>query len=103
MICGGCKSIMNRKKFKKICDGMYWRCTTTTCIKYQNRQCLRQNSFFDGLNLFFLKIMKVLIRWPQNVPKQITLESLNLDKKTYKKIIKKVFDGIIGSISEKTS
>ncbi|KAG0438118.1 hypothetical protein DMUE_3289 [Dictyocoela muelleri] len=94
MICGGCNSSMHLKKYKWIGARMSWRNTTNTCIKYQNRKIIRRNSFFDKLTIYFFKIMKILIRWSLNVPQRITLESLNINDKTYKKIIKKVLERI---------
>jgi transposase-like protein len=77
-------------------DGQCLRCTTPSCEEYRKRSSIRKESFFIGLNLLFLKIIKVLIRWSSNNSNQADIvENLGINSRTYKKIIGK-FLNLVG-------
>lgn len=86
-ICHYCDFKMIFVNYADVKDNYCWRCMNKNCSKYKSRKNIRDGSFFSGLNLSFLLVIKILIRWSCNVPQHSILEILKINTKTFRKII----------------
>lgn len=89
MKCDSCHHMMIYQDCKQYNDLKCFRCVNMRCLKGRKRINIRKNSFFEGINISLLLIIKVLIRWAKDIPQGITVSMLEIDHRTYKKIITK--------------
>lgn len=92
MSCENCAASLELKAYKKVKDGLGWRCTNSCCTTYRKFTSIRKGSFFEGLNLSFLAVIKILIRWSCKQSQQTILNSMCIDTRTFKKVINKFLD-----------
>lgn len=89
LICSECNNIMEIKKYLKVKDGVAWQCVFPRSNKYRKMISIRNKSFFEGFNIEILDIMKILINWACDQPQHSTIKKMEIDGRTYKKILLK--------------
>lgn len=93
--CKFCSVFMVEKYFTSSRESIVWRCYNKQCEKYRGRLSIRDGSFYDGLSLPLLKVLKVLLRWALNVPQASICRGMGIDSRTFRKIIHKFIE-IVG-------
>ena len=66
--CIECHQVMVFINCKQYKDLKCFRCPNNMCAKGSPRINIRKCSFFESINLPLLTILKVLIRWSENIP-----------------------------------
>lgn len=89
-ICENCCSVMVKKKYVKVKEKSAWQCTNTDCTLYRKMISIRRDSFFENLYLPFLDVLQVIIKWSSNIPQSVIVREMEIDHKTFKKIIQKL-------------
>ncbi|KCZ76002.1 hypothetical protein H311_03007 [Anncaliia algerae PRA109] len=69
-----------------------WRCMNRACKDYLKYFIVRNNSFLMGLTLSLRNIIRVIIKFAVRQPLYSLNNSLDVDKNTVEKIIKKIKD-----------
>ncbi|KAM0686097.1 hypothetical protein COBT_002686, partial [Conglomerata obtusa] len=76
--------------YKKCFDGKSWRCMITTCAEYKNYKSLRIGSFFEGFNLDFSIIIRIIIKYGTRQTRHSIREYFGLLLPTILKVINKL-------------
>lgn len=92
LFCDSCGRALLLKNYKKIKDGISWQCINSHCDKYRKMISIRKNSFFENFNLSILTIIKIFIRWACDQPQYSIIQNLEINTRTYKKIILKFME-----------
>ncbi|KAM0673679.1 hypothetical protein GVAV_002767 [Gurleya vavrai] len=92
---GTCGTSLQLKKCIDSCDNFVWRCENKNCSLTKKRFSIRYDSFFDNLNVGFLKILKILLRIACNQRRSSILQSIDVSKPLLTKIHDKLIDFIL--------
>ncbi|KCZ77029.1 hypothetical protein H311_01964 [Anncaliia algerae PRA109] len=89
MVCVLCNQFMQLDKLNGNKDGFIWRCKYSLCPFKRRRTSVRENSFFKYINLSFVNILKILIRWSHKTPITNIAQNLGISHAAIKKLITK--------------
>lgn len=85
--CDNCNNIMKLNNYYKVIDGLSWQCFTSCCENYKKRINIRTSSFYEGFRLPFLLIIRILYKWSLNQSQESIISGLDINSRTYKKVI----------------
>lgn len=89
--CTVCLEIMRFVSCKNSVDGYVYRCKSSTCLNYDKRISVRTGSFLEGFKISFKTFLKVIIRWCSDQGRHSILKTIDINKTTLNKILKKIF------------
>ncbi|KCZ82553.1 hypothetical protein H312_00211 [Anncaliia algerae PRA339] len=89
MVCVLCNQFMQLDKFNGNKDGFIWRCKYSLCPFKRRRTSIREEIFFKNINLSFVNILKILIRWSHKTPTTNIAQNLGISHAAIKKLITK--------------
>jgi hypothetical protein len=92
MLCEFCRKKLEKRTYKKIHEGVAFQCVNTRCFNYRKMISVRKNSSFEGFRLPILDILQVLVKWANNQRQESIVENMEIDLKTYKRIISEFFN-----------
>ncbi|KCZ75682.1 hypothetical protein H311_03335 [Anncaliia algerae PRA109] len=91
MVCVLCNQFMQLDKFNGNKDGFIWRCKYSLCPFKRRRTSVREDSFFKYINLSFVNILKILIRWSYKTPITNIAQNLGISHAAIKKLKQNLF------------
>ena len=85
--CCSCGSQMRLAKFKKVKDGVAWRCHHRQCSKSKDYFSVKEGSFFESIGIPMRRVMKILLKYSVRQPLYSILGSIDCSRKTLQGII----------------